>query len=332
MLLLCFCVSVANVFAQTETFDLTTYTPPAKQDGWKKEVKENVISYTKTDNVKRTWCQIGIYRSTASKGSIEADFDSEWQILIASPYKIQAAPKSGGIQEAEGWKIKVGSGTFSFNNSDSQAILSVMSGNGRVVSIVAINNSQDYLSQIRDLLTSVEVKIPETVPGTVAETIPNKVPLSDPINSYVVGSWGKSNSVGQMYNRFGNYSYNKQQYTFNSNGTYSFTAKNYSEQYDETLLIKESGTYSVNGNNLTINPEKSVIEAWSKKNGGDNWNMLKTSQKRPLEKITYKFAMEEKNLVLQVDRETERDGRFSNGNSYSYGPPGTFTPIKLPGE
>ena len=155
-------ILVSSAIAQTETFDLTTYTPPSKRDGWKKEVKNNIISYTKTDNVKKTWCQIGIYRSTASKGSIEADFDSEWQLLIASPYNIQVAPKSGGIQEAEGWKIKVGSGTFSFNNSDAQAILSVISGYGRVVSIVAINNSPDYFSQIKSLLESVSLSIPDT--------------------------------------------------------------------------------------------------------------------------------------------------------------------------
>ncbi|HLN73868.1 MAG TPA: hypothetical protein VK205_11275 [Prolixibacteraceae bacterium] len=154
-------ILVTAAIAQSETFDLTSYTLPSKQGEWKKEVKENLVSYTKTDNVKRTWCQIGIYRSTASKGSIEADFDSEWQLLIATPYNIQAEPKSGGIQEAEGWEVKVGSGTFSFNNSNAQAILAVMSGNDRVVSIVAINNSQDYMSQIKSLLESVSLAKPD---------------------------------------------------------------------------------------------------------------------------------------------------------------------------
>ena len=153
---------VSAAIAQSETFDLTTYTPPPQQSGWKKEVKNNFVSYTKTDNAKKSWCQIGIYRSTASKGSIEADFDSEWQILVANPYQIKEAPKSGGIQEADGWKIKVGSGTFSFNKSDAMAILSVMSGYGRVVSIIAINNSQDYLSQIQSFLESVSLTKPDS--------------------------------------------------------------------------------------------------------------------------------------------------------------------------
>ncbi len=171
--LLCFLsASAAILFAQSETFDLTTYTPPPKQDGWKKEVKNNLVSYTKTDKAKKTWCQIGIYRSTASKGSIEADFDSEWQILAADPYQIKEAPKSGGIQEAEGWKIKVGSGTFSYNKSDAQAILSVISGNGRVVSIIAINNSKDYLGQIQSLLESVSLAKPDINPVSDSNTNP----------------------------------------------------------------------------------------------------------------------------------------------------------------
>ncbi len=153
------------LLAQTETFDLATYTPPM---GWKKEVKENMVSYTKTDNVKRTWCQIGIYRSTTSKGGIDSDFESEWQLLVATPYQIQTAPKSGGIQEAEGWEIEVGSGTFTFNNSDAQAILSVISGYGRVVSIIAINNSQDYLNQIQNLLESVNLTKPDN--NSVSDT------------------------------------------------------------------------------------------------------------------------------------------------------------------
>ncbi len=180
LLTLIFIILVSAAIAQSETFDLTSYTPPSKQDGWKKEVKDNLVSYTKTDNVKKTWCQIGIYRSTASKGSIEDDFDSEWQILAATPYQIKEVPKSGGIQEAEGWKIKVGSGTFSYNKSDAQAILSVISGNGRVVSIIAINNSKDYLSQIQSLLESVSLAKPKG--NAVSDNSTNPV-ITEPKNT-----------------------------------------------------------------------------------------------------------------------------------------------------
>lgn len=152
-------VSMVNVLAQKETFDLATYTPPT---GWKKEVKENVVSYTKTDNIKKTWCQIGIYRSTASKGSVEADFNSEWQLLIATPYKITKAPQLSDVQEAEGWKIRAGTGGFIFNKSASSAVLTTMTGYNRCVSMVAITNSQDYLKQIQSFGESISLNKPDS--------------------------------------------------------------------------------------------------------------------------------------------------------------------------
>src|SRR6187551_1197599 len=61
------------LFAQKETFDLATFTVPA---GWKKNIANtNVVSYVITNNQKGTYCQVGIYASTASKGNLRADFD-----------------------------------------------------------------------------------------------------------------------------------------------------------------------------------------------------------------------------------------------------------------
>src|SRR6188768_1377172 len=73
-----------SLVAQTETFDLVTYTPPSN---WQKEVTENSISYTATTQATNTWCQIRILKSTTSKGGIEEDFESEWQELIVTNFK-----------------------------------------------------------------------------------------------------------------------------------------------------------------------------------------------------------------------------------------------------
>jgi hypothetical protein len=247
-----------SLFAQQqETFDLITFTPPV---GWKKEAKENVISYSKVNNNKKTWCQIGVYKSTVSKGNIQQDFDSEWQELIVKSYKPATKPELIPGTSDNGWDTQGGSAPFEYNGK-SIAMLVTMSGFGRCTSIVILTNTQDYQLQIQDFLGSVDLKKMETVLVDKSQQPTD----SNNQSTSIIGSWGKSNSVGQLYNKTGTYSYNKQQYTFSSNGTYFFNAKNYSEQYDETLLIKESGTYLINENKLTINPQKSVIEAWSKK-------------------------------------------------------------------
>ncbi len=185
-----------------------------------------------------------------------------------------------------------------------------------------------YYSPISANNTAIE--LPGGKPITVEEIKKDTLQKTATTNAAILGSWGKSNTVSQVNNRFGNYSYNKQQYTFNADGSYSFAAKTYNEQYSETLLIKETGNFVVTGNTIKISPKSSVIEAWSKKNGADNWDQLKSTQKRPLEIVSYQFSIADNNLMLQTAKQTERDGRFNNGNTYRYGPPGTFTPIKLP--
>ena len=111
--------------------------------------------------------------------------------------------------------------------------------------------------------------------------------------------------------------YSKDQYTFNADGTYTFVSKTFRMAYEKIILVIENGTYQINNDTLTIKPQKSVIQAWSKLNGGDKWGRLLSTQSRKLEAVTYKFTrhyfsgIDEWNLVLQSEQPTERDGPFS---------------------
>ncbi len=147
--------SVANVFAQTETFDLTTYTPPL---GWQKDTKENVVSYSKVNNTKKTWCQIGIYKSTVSKGSLQLDFESEWQELIVKTYKPSTKPELVPTASENGWDAQGGVAPFNFNGGPSIAMLVTMSGFSRCTSIVILTNTEDYQAEAQRFLESVTMK------------------------------------------------------------------------------------------------------------------------------------------------------------------------------
>ena len=309
-------------FAQKQTFDQVNYTAPK---GWKKTLKDDFVNYSVTTTKDNSWCQITIYKSIPSKGSIDLDFTSEWNFLVTKTLKTNTTAQMNEPQEANGWKIKAGAGAFKFNNKDALVMITTFTGHNKCFSISSTCNNEKYVDSIQNFIQSIELK--------------NQQENSEPVvknntitNSNLIGSWGKSNAVSQINNRYGTYSYNKQQYYFNANGTYTFLGKNYSEAYAETILIKETGTYIITGSQLQIIPKSSVIESWSKKNGADNWGQLKSSQKRALEKVTYQFNVEGRNLILSTSKETTRDGRFSNGNNYTYGPPETFTAIKLPGQ
>ena len=80
----------------------------------------------------------------------------------------------------------------------------------------------------------------------------------------------------------------------------------------QILLVRQSGTYQVSGNNLTISPRTSVIEAWSKNRGIDEWGTRLNSQPYLLEKATYQFTrhyfsgIQTWSLVLQSDKQTAK--------------------------
>src|SRR5665647_679818 len=185
------CISAATSFAQKETFDLVTYTPPKDSYaiGWVKDVRETMVNYSFTNQKNNSWCQISIIKSTGSKGSIDQDFESEWQELVVKNYKPTDAPQLNEVQEADGWKIKGGGTKFTFNNNAAMALLTTMSGFNRCVSIVAATNSQDYLKDIESLLSSVDLKKPETLPDGQAGNS-QQTPANNNDNASIIGIWG----------------------------------------------------------------------------------------------------------------------------------------------
>jgi hypothetical protein len=117
--------------------------------------------------------------------------------------------------------------------------------------------------------------------------------------------------------------YITRQYTFNNDGTYSYVSKTFDPFMDKILLGKENGKYQISGNNLTIIPGESVIEAWSKKDGKDEWGKLMNTQIQTPEKVIYRFnkhyfdGTRKWSLVLQADNVIKRDGSYSGNKSFA---------------
>ncbi len=336
VLLLSACALASN--AQQVSFDIATYTVPK---GWKKmDSKEDVAGYAITNNKKGTYCQLAIYKSMASMGNASQDFETEWQDLIAKPYQVSTGREEGPAASDEGWEIKTGVAPFDFNGGKSIAMLVTASGYATRMSVVILTNTKDYDGEISKFIESFQLK-----PPAVSYQPANVVTANNDGRPSLIGSWGKSSSVHTTYGdpvSAGSAGYGKQQYTFNQDGTYSFVANTFRSSYNEILLIREHGKYLVNGSDLTIIPEESAIESWSKKSGTDKFDKLLRTQKRDLEKVTYQYTLHffsgitEWNLVLQAGgKVTERDGPFGNNETFSnawYFRPisSTNTPIEVP--
>jgi hypothetical protein len=317
---------VMPMHGQQSTFDLATYTAPA---GWQKEVKETTVSYTISNKQKKSWCRIVIVKSVPTKGDIETDFASEWQTLIVDNYHPADTAQLDEVKEMSGWKIKAGVVPFTFDNAGAIAMLTTMSGHGKYLSIVALTNSQDYIPDIEKFLASIDVKKPEATevnPASVNQPADNTDSFS------LSGIWGATSTANSNYAmQNGLHEYHKRQYTFNKNGTYSYIYRSFGYLPD-ILISKETGTYQVSGNTITIIPKTGVNEKWSKgyiiekdgrKSYVDKLGKLISSQERTLEKKTYQFTkhyfpgIQETNLVLSADQPTLRDGPFNGSGDFS---------------
>lgn len=316
---LTFIFLTVNSFAQKETYDFVTYTPPK---GWKKEVKANTYtSYTIINKQKKDYCQIYIMLSTAGKGNIIEDFESEWQGLIAKQYNVIDTPQTTELSTANGWQMKDGKASFVFNNRKSAAMLTTMSGYNKAISIVAVTNSDDYIPAIQQLLGSIEMKKPETAQIQQQQNTNNQSGAQTSLLKY---NWKQTRNHKDALNNYAGYSSNT--YEFRSNGTYKFSRVDFQNYTPKYYMEDEEGTYQVNGDKITITPKKSYFHTHQQQK---NDPVLK-SEKLSLQVVQYIFQntiINEKETLLltPVDgKETRRDGVFSfwlNGEktkSYSY--------------
>lgn len=152
------------IIAQKKQFDIFSFTVPA---GWKTETKDNLYVLSKTDNESKTWCQVAVIKSIPTKGSIEKDFESEWNEFAVRQYSA-TGPQENEVQEGDGWKIKAGAGSFTYNNQTCMVLLTTMSGYNVCASILATTNSQDYIAEIQSFLESADLSKPAAGTNTIS--------------------------------------------------------------------------------------------------------------------------------------------------------------------
>ena len=211
------------------------------------------------------------------------------------------------------------------------------------------NTEQKTFSYSRDLKTKSLIDLP---PGTKINTVSkaestqqtNSIQTANNNFSPLAGKIWEANSPERYGPAYGNLSgFNTggfwiYQYKFNADGTYQFVYNGASGMANTpvNVLQYETGTYSVNGNQLTITPQKGANEEWSVgkiDNGMSDSHRRDVLEKRikllkkterKLEQITYPFTVEywEGNkanvLLLQHAQSTAREGSPGANNKSGY--------------
>lgn len=312
-------VLVATFFAVSAmgqgkvSFDILTYLPPA---GWVESKNTNGRVYIKEEG--ESYCVLTLVRSVPSTGSSREDFNMVWKTVIAEELGSTVQPTMGKSGPKNGWTGELGYAPFETASLKGTALMTTLTGNGKVVAVFALTNSQDFIPEIERFVDNI------ALPPISAPTAgPAAQPAAD--TSRLVGRWNRSGSASPLYAdpaSWGTAGYTKNRYQFNADGTYLYTERTFRYGYQNIIVVKENGKYSVSGDTITIAPAKSTITAYTKAGGTDALGTVVKTQNRPLEKVTYKFAfhyfsgIQEWNLVLMADAPTQRDGAFSNNKSY----------------
>jgi hypothetical protein len=143
--------------SQTVTFDIAKFLAPA---GWTRNDNGTYLSYTITNNANGTYCVLGIYKSINSSGDLEKDFKSDWNGLVAQKLGINQEPQKQRGDKKDGYDVLTGAGTFTQGKSAGLAILTTLSNNSRMMSVVMLTNDTAYFSDFRSFYNSFRLEDP----------------------------------------------------------------------------------------------------------------------------------------------------------------------------
>ena len=166
-LLILFISFCTGLFAQKETFDLASYTPPKT---WKKQVAESSVQFSKENAAKGTYCLVTFLKSMPGTANAKENFDLAWTSILKEMVTITTAPEMQPPATENGWEAYSGYAPLEKEGNKGVAILVTSSGYNKMVNIIILTNTDSYEKEISAFLESIKLKKP------VAETAKKNTP------------------------------------------------------------------------------------------------------------------------------------------------------------
>ena len=142
-----------SVFSQTEKLGMVQYTRPK---GWTKTQNENVVTFSEVSQTSGRFCFITLYGATPSVGTPQKEFAKEWTNLVVKPWSAEANPKME-TQKIDDWTAITAGSAIDFQGNKAFAILSVVSGFGKTVSVLGILNDDSYLTPLQAFVEAMDI-------------------------------------------------------------------------------------------------------------------------------------------------------------------------------
>lgn len=150
------CMGWITTQAQTETFDIATFTAPK---GWLRLDSNGVLVFHNyhTQNNLTSFCQIYIFSSRPGNNTPEDNFREEWSSRVTPSAGSSSPSQTQTEKTADGWTVVSGTSNITKQGLTYSCILVTASGFGKVMSIM-INMAGDYyLAEMQAFLSKFEM-------------------------------------------------------------------------------------------------------------------------------------------------------------------------------
>lgn len=309
-------------FAQKQTFDVVSYTPP---NGWLQQKGESGVQLSITDKKTKAYAIVVITKVKVSDASVNENFTTDWNKLVKATVQVNAEPTISDMNIETGWNCVTGQANYTDGKNKGIATLITATGGGQTVSVVVMTNTSKYQEEVLAFVNSLQLAKPSKI--STKNPIPATTNQAD--KNSIVGLWIDYNAetTGNYVNGNPQYTagYTRKEYTFYPNGTYLFRKKQWITSMKEILFVYETGTYALAGDQLTISPKKGMGEWWSKVGQqADAWGKRLKVAEYKMEKVTYAFEQkyfsgsQDHTLTLSSGKPTQRDGGSLNNTNGSY--------------
>ena len=159
ILLLLLLVFGSDIFPQTKTYDIISYTMPS---GWSRANRSGYRSYTNINEGKGTYGLIGIYPSAKSSGSAQKDFASSWNGLVMPYFGTGPAPIPSPVKKVDGYDELEGSAFGKSQGKQTTVMLVSYTGGGKTICIIINYNNFKYDADVTKFLRSIRLQSIDT--------------------------------------------------------------------------------------------------------------------------------------------------------------------------
>ncbi len=277
-----------NVFAQKQTFDVVSYSIPTTK--WQKVQNEGGVQLSVSDKKTGAYALVIITKATASDASANENFNTDWTRLVKAAVRVDADPAMLAPTKENGWDIVSGNADYTDAGKKGNAILLTATGGGKMVSVVLMTNTQQYQNELAEIINSLDLtklSFKETHTSS-SNVMMNNKKIAGLWTYYILETNGYINGMPQY-----TAGYSRSEYLFKEDGTYIYRTKNWMVYgAKDILFVYETGTYSANGSQITITPEKSKSGWWAKKSSTKEWgSFVKDFAGYKLEKKVYDYEI-----------------------------------------